>query len=532
MLKVLVKKQLAEVFRTFYYNTKKNRARSKAGIIGWFIFYTLIMVGLLGGIFTGLSYLICDTFYAMGLSWFYFLMMGGIAIALGAFGSIFSTYSGLYLANDNDFLLSLPIPEGKIIASRLVNVYLLGVMYSIVVFLPAMIVYWAVAECSAALVICQLLMYFVITLIVLVLSCLLGWVVAKITVKVKRKSFFTVFLSLLFITLYWVAYSRAGVLVSEMATNAAFYGEKIQGSAQLLFQFGRMGEGHFGITLIFLAAAVALSVITWVVLSRSFFAVASANGVSQKVRYVEKKTKERSVFAAVLGKEFQRFTASSNYMLNCGLGILLIPAGGIALLIKGPEVIDVMTEFLGEKAEAIPVLITALLLSMACMIDTASPSVSLEGKSLWIPKSLPIKTETILLSKAAVQIILGSVPTLFAGICAAIIIPGNAVVKLSIIVLSLTFVCFFAFFNLCLGLKMPNLTWTNEVVPIKQSGAVAIAMFGGWIIVVALAAVFIFLAYRMGIVFYMLAMTVVFAVLTAVLYRWVMTRGAKLFNEL
>ena len=34
----------------------------------------------------------------------YFLIMGMIAIALGTFGSVFNTYSGLYLSKDNDLL--------------------------------------------------------------------------------------------------------------------------------------------------------------------------------------------------------------------------------------------------------------------------------------------------------------------------------------------------------------------------------------------------------------------------------------------
>ena len=34
MLKVLLKKQLSEVFKGYFYDAKKNRMRSKAGIIG------------------------------------------------------------------------------------------------------------------------------------------------------------------------------------------------------------------------------------------------------------------------------------------------------------------------------------------------------------------------------------------------------------------------------------------------------------------------------------------------------------------
>ena len=47
MLKVLLKKQLAEVFKSYFYDAKKNRMRSKAAIAGWFIFFFVVMVGML-----------------------------------------------------------------------------------------------------------------------------------------------------------------------------------------------------------------------------------------------------------------------------------------------------------------------------------------------------------------------------------------------------------------------------------------------------------------------------------------------------
>lgn len=44
MLKLLVKKQLTEIFRAYIYDAKKNRARSKAATVGYIIFFVLLMV--------------------------------------------------------------------------------------------------------------------------------------------------------------------------------------------------------------------------------------------------------------------------------------------------------------------------------------------------------------------------------------------------------------------------------------------------------------------------------------------------------
>lgn len=60
------------------------------------------------------------------MDWLYFALMGLLAILLGSFGSVFNTYSGLYLAKDNDLLLSMPIPVNAIMGARLLSVYLLG----------------------------------------------------------------------------------------------------------------------------------------------------------------------------------------------------------------------------------------------------------------------------------------------------------------------------------------------------------------------------------------------------------------------
>ena len=44
MLKLLVKKQLTEIFRAYIYDAKKNRARSKAATVGYIIFLSLIHI--------------------------------------------------------------------------------------------------------------------------------------------------------------------------------------------------------------------------------------------------------------------------------------------------------------------------------------------------------------------------------------------------------------------------------------------------------------------------------------------------------
>ena len=129
MTKILLRKQLAEIFRTYLYDAKKNKARSKGTVIAYFVLFALLMVGLLGGMFTFLAFTLRSTIVS-GYGWFYYLIFALAAVCIGAFGSVFNTFSGLYLSRDNDLLLSMPIPVHSIMASRLLTVFLMGLMYS------------------------------------------------------------------------------------------------------------------------------------------------------------------------------------------------------------------------------------------------------------------------------------------------------------------------------------------------------------------------------------------------------------------
>lgn len=532
MLKVLLKKQMTEVFRGYFYNAKKNQMRSKGNIILMILLYAVLIVGVLGGMFTSLAIALCGGLIDAGAGWLYFSVMSGVAIALGAFGSVFSTFSSLYLPKDNDLLLSMPIPVRIIIISRLLNVYLLGAMYSAIVLIPTLIVYWITAGATVSNVLCGILLFLIITLIVMLLSCLLGWVVAKISVKLKNKSFITVLIALAFLGGYYFIYFKSQELIREMVANAAEYSENIKGSAYMLYLFGRIGEGDWAAAGIYTAIIAALLALTMFVLSKGFLKIATATGGTKKKQYREKTAKERSAFRALLGKEFLRFTSSPNYMLNCGLSILFIPAGGVALLIKGKELTEILDTVLAGRKGFSWILLCAALMLLAVMNDMAAPSVSLEGKSIWIPQSLPVETKTVLGAKASMQLILSGVPILFAGICAAVVVNGSIAEKLLICIVPVLFAVFMTLFDIVMGLKYPILDWSTDIVPIKQGGAVMAALFGGWGFVILFAAPYFLIGELVGLTLYLAIWAVVFAVASILLYRWVNTKGAEAFSRL
>ena len=532
MLSTLLKKQFAEIYRGYFYDSKKNKARSKASSAMYITLFVLLMAGVLGGMFAFLAYALCGPLIGAGAGWLYFTLIGLLAVFLGVFGSVFNTYAGLYLAKDNDLLLSLPIPVWEIIAARLLGVYLMGLMYSGVVMIPALIVYLIVAPFSLAALFGSFWLFALISVFVLTLSCALGLVVAKISRKLKNKSFITVVISLAGFAAYYFLYFKAQSLINKLIANIGEYSEKIRGSAYPFYLFGAAGTGDPKALLIVTAVILALFALTWVLISRSFLRIATASDKTARKKYREDGIRRRSVRGALFCKEMKRFTSSPNYMLNCGFGIVFLAILGVALLIRGRALFSLLGGFLEGDTGAVPAILAAAILALSSMNDMAAPSVSLEGKNLWLMQSLPVTPWQVLRAKLSVQLVLSGLPALFCLLCA---IPTGALgiwEWTTVAVFTLTGVLFAALLALTLGVKLPNLTWTSELTPIKQSAAVFICMMGG-MLASALFAVFYFVFGRhIGFLGYAWILTALLLLCSGLLYRWLKKRGSAIFAAL
>lgn len=531
MLKLLVKKQLFEIFRSYFYDAKKNKARTRGATIGYIVMFVLLMAGLLGTMFGVLSNTMCGPLAGMGMDWLYFVIMGMMAVFLGAFGSVFNTYSGLYLAKDNDLLLSMPIPVRVIMTSRLLSVYLMGLMYSGIVILPAILVYWFTVPVTAGRILGGVVLLVDISLFVLTLSCALGWVVAKISLKLKRKSFITVIVSLVFFGLYYFVCFRSQAMITDLLLNAEDVGNRIKGIYPL-YLFGRVGCGDGVAMLIVSAVVIALLALVWYLIARSFLHIATASGNTAKTVYHEKAVKPVSADAALLRKELGRFTASPLYMLNCGLGTVFLVVLAVLALIKGREVFLMMNALFAGGEGFVTVLAALCLCLLAGSNDISTPSVSLEGKSLWIAQSLPIDPWQALRAKLRMHLLITELPLVVCAVCVAAVSGAALPEIVMMLVTPMVYVVLSAAFGLFMGLKRPNLNWTSEVAPIKQGLAVFLSMFVGWLVAVALGFLYYALMARVGAVAFLLAVTALFAVLALVLVRWLKTSGAKIYQHL
>ena len=531
MVKTLLKKQLSEIFRAYFVDVKKNKARTKVSTILYFVLFAFLMIVVMSAFFGSFAFGL-SSIISVGFGWLYYAIFIFLSALFGVFGSVFSTYSGLYLAKDNDLLLSMPVPVRAIMVSRLLGVYLMGLLYSLVALLPAIAIYLITVPLSTFNIIGAVFLPITVSLFVLALSCIFGYLVAKLSLKLKNKSFITVIIVLFFLALYYFVYFKATAFVSDFIANVEVYAKNIKEKAFLVYTVGKSAEGDiYPLVIVFLAVTLML-LATLYVISRSFLKIATSTATAEKVKYKQKREKSKSVLGAVLFKEAKRFTSSSNYMLNCGLGILFLFLAGVFALLKSSDLnILLNTQFSGFKDIAY-IAVCAVICMIVSMNDISTPSVSLEGKTLWQIRSLPVPTKTVLKSKYLFQIICNIVPALFCAVCIVVALKPDILTAVLILIFTAEYVCFHAIFSIFCGLHKPNLNWANEIVPIKQGIGVLFAIFGGWGYAILLGGSYLLFGMFISTQLYLLIFVLITALIGLLIYRWINTKGITIFENL
>ncbi len=533
MLKALLKKQFIELFKSYFVNRKTGKARSRGGVIGYFILFAVLML-LLAISFYGMSMMLVESFCTMELDWLYFALIGLMSTLLGTFGSVFNTYTGIYQSKDNEMLLSMPIKPSYILFSRIAGVYVLGLLYEALMLVPSTLCYWI--NCPAitsAKIISPIILIFVLAFFISALTCLLGWIVALISgkIKSKNKNVVTIITSLVFFAFYYFVCMRFSSILTSIVENATLIGEKIK-YVFPAYAFGMASIGSPIYLLLFILFSAVCFGATYFVMSKSFIKIATGSKSAKKTVYTEKKVSQQSSSKALLMKEFKRFTSSPTYFMNCGIGLFIMPVVGIIALVKGNLIIGYFDIIPPELKQLLPVAVAVTLGLIGNLNNITSPSISLEGKNLWILQSLPVDLYKVLQSKIYLHTYLNSISAIISAVMVSIAFKLGIVDTILICAMLYIYTYFGGTMGLILNLKMPNLTWTNEVVPIKQGMPVMICVLGGWFVSAAIGGVAYLLKDLLTPTSYLAICTVFFSVVSSILDKWLKKKGTEILKTL
>lgn len=473
-------------------------------------------------------------FCTMGLTWLYFSLAGILALALAVFGSVFMTQTQLYDAKDNELLLSMPIRPMQILMSRMAVLLVLTGVFTLAALLPAYIMYAAFFGVTVQIVVGWVLSAAALILLAQAVCCALGWVLHWLLSRIRNKAVVSMTFTVLFLVVYFYVYTNANNLLTQLMQSGEQIAAAVQGAAWPLYAVG-MGMGgslpHTLFTAVLGAGVFAL--VSWA-LAASFAKTVTAGSRSgaARRRRGRRDMRVKTPVQAICHKELRKFLTSAVYLTNFGLGLVLLVALPVAALIFRGQLLEVIGLLDGFRpfVTGVVVLAAAFCIATSCI---SAPSISLEGKSLWVIRSLPVSGRTVLRGKLRMHCML-LVPLSAVCVLALGLIVGCSVVDtLLAAAICAVFGWFVGVAGLVCNLLAPRFDWINEAGPCKQSAAVFLTIFGSYFVMLAFGGLFALLcSFGLASTLCLAACAAVLLLLTAGFHALLMRWGGRRFETL
>ena len=425
------------------------------------------------------------------------LMAGSI---LGAITTLTKAGPVLFSSASLDPLLSLPLSRRTVVLSRVFSLYFEELLINAGMLLTSGVCCQIVmGNLPAAFWPVLILTVILAPLIPLGVGGLIGLFVAMLTARMKNKSLFTTVFSMAFVVGVMFLSFNAGTMFNSMADIAGSLQAKVFGlyPPTRLFVEGLLGNvGAFllfaALSLLFLGLLCLLAVKGFVF----FYGAINATAASKAFRMGRQK--RSGILMTLCKKELRQKYNTPAWILNTDMGTLMAIILTVVLVVGGKGTVQEVLEDVFGRGDQAVLLFGLILAAVQCMNLTATSSVSMEGKGLWLVKSLPIKANTWLRSKILVSMLPPALGGLVCGLVLTIGWKLPAWNALMILGLCLLLAWAFSAVELGLGLHFARFDWENPTEVIKQGGGVLLSMLITFLIVGAAAALIIFFGYLGG----------------------------------
>ena len=479
MFRALLRTQFASLWAALTRSSTGSKKKSSGRAVLVAILFIYI-IGCFFFMFGGMFYALAQPLAALGIQWFYFALAGIVAAALCFIGSVFMAQQQLFNAKDNELLLSMPIPPAYILGSRMAALLLVNYAFELVVFIPAGVVWCMQLPVTAAGVVCFMLVCLLLPLLIMSFTCLFAWVLALISARMRHKTIITFILSIAFLGAYMYAVMNLQNYLTALLANSAQMAHSVEAYAFPAYALGvAAAEGNFTMLLGFAACCVV-----------PFVIVVTARRASVRIKYRRTQLKAAGAMSALLGKELRRFASNSMIILNSALGSVFLIVMGVAAIIYRDQLMATLGLLPGGMLAGMAVLALSF---MGAMDYISAATISLEGKSLWIPKTIPVPVRTILMSKVLLNVVIALPATVIASVCVAIALPFTALERLLVVLIPALVAVFISLYGVVINLRFPKFDYINEVNVVKNSMSVVVCLFSSWGILAAPTLLYVFL---------------------------------------
>ncbi len=398
--------------------------------------------------------------------------------------NLFKVGERLYGRHGYDLLASMPIKSFPWVFSRFVGIYCESLPFCFVIMLPGMIAYGVMQKSAAWFYPLSVLITLLIPLIPLSVSALLGAAVkAFVSRSMKNKSLVqtVLMLILLFAVLFgtFMLGSYADKIslekLTDLAEKSALLFGKIYPPALWM---GRALQSFdiVGLLLSGLPPLALTGFALWVVTScyhGIMNRLAAQSGI--KNRKAEN-MKHRGLLKALYLREVKRYFTSSVYVTNTIVGPIMGTLLAGAFLVVGADTLTANVPF--DLLPLMPFVLSAVF----TMMTTTSTSISMEGKQIWLIKSLPISVKAWLDAKILLNLSLMLPFYLISEALLIIAIKPSFLELIWLLLIPLVIMLFAVVFGITVNKKLYSFDWVHETAVVKQSAAAALGGFAGFLL--------------------------------------------------
>ena len=526
----LLKAALSQDMNMFKYTAKRNSSKFKK-ILFPICLFSLVCISI--GTY---AYMIAEKLSPYHLTYIMLSMFIMMVSVLTFIEGIYKSQGILFEAKDNDLLFSLPIKKSQILFVRIVKLLLFQYIYNLMFLLPSFAIFIYFEKPGIDFYLISLLMSLLIPMIPTIISSVLGYIVKLVSSKSKSKKIVqTLLSSIIFLGIFYCSLNLDN-FVQNIVTKANSINDVLTSIYYPLGLYINLINEFKFLDLIKLLLVNIIPFILFIIIGAKLYFNIIYNSKESNVRgYNHKHNKiiKRKPIISLLNKELKRYFSSVVYMFNTSFGLLLSVVVSIFLCIKGPSIFDsILASYNMPNNLSISVIFYFFILFVGSMTSITSSSISLEGKTINITKSLPIKEELILKSKILTCYVIELPFMIFSNIVFFIRFKPDFIYIVLITILSLAIILLSAVIGLIANLKYPKMNASNDTEVVKQSMSSMISVFSGMGILIGSIIIIIYLSKYISYSIILVMHLVFIILISLILYLYLMKYGTREYKKI
>lgn len=403
-------------------------------------------------------------------------LMISIASIISFVFSFYASGTVLYGYKDYQLLSAMPVKNREIVLSKLAYMYVSDLVFNLLIIVPSLFVYGSHGgEITAGFIFTTLALVLFSPLLMISFSVAIGALTAYIS-SFFRKKYIAQIIILGSVMIALFAFSLFS------GYNAAEGGNMFSAITKLYFVYAIAEAGMKNGLYVLLFAVINAGAFAAVTVAVCFTYKKINTLVTSKRTLKNFRLKEssgKSLFSALLTREAKRLFTCPIYVINSVIGV------AISILFSVFYVVVIST-LSGNglepyMTEPFMIFVPAVFAFLFFLAPATACSVSLEGKTFWIIRTMPVDMKSVFNAKLLLSYIIYSITAVVSSLIVTLPIGYSAVTVLLVTFNALTAALFSSNLGLLFNLLLPKFEWKNENEVIKRSAPTFLTLLAAFV---------------------------------------------------